>query len=46
MAKRKHKLVIKNRAMGYQKSRAKGRTGKGQKIDVRFKTLGKRGRKR
>lgn len=47
MAKRKRKLTIKYHATGYQKSRAKGRTGHGGKIDTKFKTLGgKRGRKR
>jgi len=45
MAKRKRKLVIKDHATGRLKSRAKGRSGKGGKIDLKFRSLGK-GRKR
>jgi hypothetical protein len=47
MAKRKRTLVIKDHATGYSKSRAKGRSGKGGKIDLKYRSLGKhRGRKR
>lgn len=44
---RKRKLKITYHASGWQKSRAKGRSGKGGKIDTKYKTLGgKRGRRK